>query len=109
MRAGIFFHYIQTVSVSSALQMWAPSWPSVCNTSLMGMQAAVAAALCSASGYEIENVKVQVKGVVAGWLTATAAPRERLHAAEQLYARTCVSACVGESSQCSRGRRSIGC
>ena len=26
------YHCIQTVGLSSALQMWAPSWPSVCNT-----------------------------------------------------------------------------
>ena len=33
------FHCIRTVGWSSALQMWSPSWPSVCNTSVVGVQA----------------------------------------------------------------------
>ena len=49
------YHCIQTVGLSSALQMWAPSWPSVCNTSAVGVHAA--AALCSASGYASERGK----------------------------------------------------
>ena len=36
------YHCIQTVGLSSALQMWAPSWPSVCNTSAVGVHAAAA-------------------------------------------------------------------
>ena len=47
------YHCIQTVGLSSALQMWAPCWPSVCNTSVVGVQAT--AALCSASWYASEG------------------------------------------------------
>ena len=36
------YHCIQTVGLSSALQMWAPSWPSVCNTSVVGVHATAA-------------------------------------------------------------------
>ena len=50
------YHCIQTVGLSSALQMWAPSWPSVCNTSVVGVQAT--AALCSASGYASEGGEI---------------------------------------------------
>ena len=47
------YHCIQTVGLSSALQMWAPCWPSVCKTSVVGVQAT--AALCSASWYASEG------------------------------------------------------
>ena len=38
--------------LSSVLQMWAPCWPSVCNTSVVGVLASAAAALCMAKGCE---------------------------------------------------------
>ena len=61
------YHCIQTVGLSSALQMWAPSWPSVCNTSVVGVHAD--AALCSAGGYESEVGK-RACGECRSWTVA---------------------------------------
>ena len=61
------YHCIQTVGLSSALQMWAPSWPSVCNTSVVGVHAT--AALCSASGYASEGGK-KTRDECGTWMAA---------------------------------------
>ena len=65
-------HCIQTVGLSSALQMWAPSWPSVCNTSMVGVHAI--AALCLAGGCERGCEKEAYEGVGGTWRAYSGMP-----------------------------------